>query len=120
MPGRRAGSPRTALWPPPPRSSTKIGYSPAEAAELIRTLVDKITLTPDEGEDRLVADLHGELAGIIALAASRKHLESMDEAALQRHMETFAAERRAFETAEDAYKNKLVAGVGFEPTTFRL
>ena len=57
-----------------------------------------------------MADLHGDLAGIIALAASRKDLESMDEAALQRHMETLAAERRAFAAAEDGYKDKLVAG----------
>ncbi len=39
-----------------------------EAAELIRTLVDKIVLTPTEAKDGLSVDLIGNLAGILSIA----------------------------------------------------
>ncbi len=42
----------------------------AEAAEIVRSLIDAIVLTPDNGKLRI--DLHGELAGILALAADGK------------------------------------------------
>ena len=42
----------------------------AEAVELIRALVEAIVLTPEDGQLRL--DLHGQLAGILALARDGK------------------------------------------------
>ena len=69
-----------------------------EAMELIRSLVDAIVLTPENGELRI--DLNGELAGILALAAESK--------------------RPAGAIADGQEQIKMVAGVGFEPTTFRL
>ncbi len=42
----------------------------AEAAEIIRSLIDEIVLTPERGELRI--DLKGELAGIMALASDSK------------------------------------------------
>jgi site-specific DNA recombinase len=74
----------------------------AEAVDLIRSLVDKIVLTPAEigGKKTLEIDLHGHLAGILSLGAqTKKPLTESD----------FSVE-----------SIKLVAGVGFEPTTFRL
>ena len=71
----------------------------AEAAEIVRGLVDAVIVSPDEA-DGLTIDLHGAIAGILALASDRKKPASLDE--------TGVAEI------------KLVAGVGFEPTTFRL
>jgi len=44
----------------------------AEAIDVVRSLVEKIVLTLDESENRLVADLHGNLAGILTLAAGSK------------------------------------------------
>src|SRR5262245_8112661 len=44
--------------------------SRAEAAEVIRSLVEEVTLTPEDGELRI--DLKGELAGILELAADSK------------------------------------------------
>jgi DNA invertase Pin-like site-specific DNA recombinase len=40
----------------------------AEAAELIRALIDKIVLTPNEENDDLTIDLIGDLAGILWMA----------------------------------------------------
>jgi site-specific DNA recombinase len=69
-----------------------------EAFEKVRSLIEKIVLTPVEGELRI--DLHGELAGILSLCNDSKK-------------PTSPSERRAEQV-------KMVAGVGFEPTTFRL
>ena len=71
----------------------------AEAAEIIRSLVDRIIMTPND-KGQLEIDLHGDLAGILSMAANKdKPLEECDPAVQQ---------------------VKMVAGVGFEPTTFRL
>ncbi len=72
-----------------------------EAASIIRSLVDKIVLTPDTEADKgLTIDLHGALAGILSLCAESKKAASM--------------------TADDLEQVVLVAGAGFEPATFRL
>jgi hypothetical protein len=46
----------------------------AEAAEIMRTLIDKIELTPvcRDGKETLSITLHGHLAGILGLAAKAK------------------------------------------------
>ena len=46
----------------------------AEAAAIMRTLIDKIVLTPvcQDGKDTLSITLHGHLAGILGLAAQAK------------------------------------------------
>jgi hypothetical protein len=43
----------------------------AEAADLLRSLVDRIILTPN-AQGRLEIDLYGDLAGILSLAANAK------------------------------------------------
>ena len=71
-----------------------------EAAEIIRSLVETITLTPVG--DTLVVERHGELASILSLCtASRQHKASQDYSG-------------------EALQINLVAGTGFEPVTFRL
>ncbi len=70
----------------------------AEAAEIIRTLIDEVTLTPHKGE--LTVDLKGDIAGILNLCQKSKSLSGLEPEGLE--------------------QIKLVAGVGFEPTTFRL
>ena len=46
----------------------------SEAAQILRTLIDKIVLTPVPGEQRLSVDIQGDLAGILAIAsASKRH-----------------------------------------------
>jgi hypothetical protein len=45
------------------------GADRAEAAERLRSLVSKIVLTPEDG--RLAIDVHGDLAGILAIAPGK-------------------------------------------------
>jgi site-specific DNA recombinase len=70
----------------------------AEAAEIMRGLIDRIVLTP-EG-DVLRAELHGDLAVLARFAQGK--------------------EDRVESTGDSALRLSVVAGVGFEPTTFRL
>ena len=69
-----------------------------EALDLIRSLVSEITLMPVNGELKL--DLKGELANILNLCRGPKSSQQLSEQSIE--------------------QLKLVAGVGFEPTTFRL
>ena len=77
-------------------------HAQAQAADLIRKLVEKIVLTPEAGEGggSLSIDLHGHLAGILSLATKAK--------------------RPLGESGLEVGYTKLVAGTGFEPVTFRL
>ena len=70
----------------------------AEAAEIMRGLIDRIILTPQG--DALRAELHGDLAVLARFAQGK--------------------EGRAESTRDSALRLSVVAGVGFEPTTFRL
>ena len=70
----------------------------AEAFDIIRSLIDEIRLTPAAGN--LTITLKGELVGILNLCANNKKLTN-----------TYVLQ---------AEQIKVVAGVGFEPTTFRL
>src|SRR5690606_5600611 len=67
-----------------------------EAADIIRTLVEDIVLTPVDGKVEI--DVRGDLAGILTLSVQTKN----------------PAGRAG------SSQVKMVAGVGFEPTTFRL
>jgi site-specific DNA recombinase len=68
-----------------------------EAFELLRGLIDSVILTPADG--KLEIELRGDLAGILAVSQAGKAKASSKEKALQ---------------------IKMVAGIGFEPMTFRL
>ena len=72
----------------------------AEAIELLRSLVTEVRLHPDESaEDGHVIELYGELAAILELTGAKN-----------KNTHRF--------TGGVSYS--MVAGVGFEPTTFRL
>ena len=112
----------------------------AEAAELIRSLIDKVVLTPDNERQSLVIDLHGDLAGILSVATGEAHktiaenlnktlgdpsgppedsADALDQIGKQRKL--VAGERSQLKLRTEYEKqNKLVAGGGFEPPTFRL
>ena len=69
-----------------------------EAFEVVRGLVEEVRIIPADGE--ITIELRGDLTGILAVAeTAKKGLSSHQDKALQ---------------------IKMVAGVGFEPTTFRL
>lgn len=46
--------------------------SRTEAANILRSLIDRIVLTPTDGGDRLTVDLNGDLAGILSIATKRE------------------------------------------------
>jgi len=69
-----------------------------EATELIRSLIQAIVLVPDHSTLRI--EVRGELAAILAFGEARKNASCVDR--------------------DIAEQIKMVAGVGFEPTTFRL
>ncbi|MCU4161631.1 recombinase family protein [Acidiphilium sp. AL] len=74
----------------------------AQAAEVIRSLVSEIVLTPAGG--LLEIDVGGDLAGILTIAAAGKQQKSPSLAG----------------TGSDGSQVMMVAGIGFEPMTFRL
>ena len=72
----------------------------AEAAELIRSLVERITLTPNE-EGKLEIDLFGDLAGILSLAAQKERpLEESDPSVRQVKMVAGARNSRFLRLVE--------------------
>jgi site-specific DNA recombinase len=100
-----------------------------EAAERLRSLVSKIVLTPEDG--KLAIDVHGDLAGILTIAHAKGPPAGADGGVSQARLITETRGRRnspkykgrpdgAADVAELVQQVKLVAGVGFEPTTFRL
>ncbi len=73
-----------------------------EAFNAIRTLIDEVRLVPEDGKLRV--EIRGALAGILALAASKTRAGLDSDRSVSVLTERFM----------------MVAGVGFEPTTFRL
>jgi hypothetical protein len=82
-----------------PSSGAQPGRKPGEAADILRSLVDRIELRPNQ-QGKLEIDLYGDLAGILTLAGRKDRPLDQDDQSVQ--------------------QVKVVAGVGFEPTTFRL
>ncbi|MCK4945768.1 MAG: recombinase family protein, partial [Alphaproteobacteria bacterium] len=83
-----------------------------EAAEILRSLIDKITLTPDKDGEKLVVDLYGDLAGILSVSAEKK-ASSEDKELLFKQAETLILSE--VDCDEDKVQEKMVAGIGFEP-----
>ena len=74
-----------------------------EAAEIFRTLVDQVTLVPDGDELSIV--LRGDLAAILTFASANKKPAFLAEAGV---------------LGDLVSPGSVVAGIGFEPMTFRL
>jgi site-specific DNA recombinase len=70
-----------------------------EAADILRSLVERIELRPNQ-QGKLDIDLYGDLAGILSLGGKKD--KPFDQNGL------------SFQQV------KVVAGIGFEPMTFRL
>ena len=104
-----------------------------EAVTLIRSLIDKITLTPDSKKENLIVDLHGDLAGILRVSTRGRYNEA-EQKMLFDQITELAETQEEGETSGDNGKMvaggrtnlrddgvlKMVAGAGFEPATFRL
>ena len=79
----------------------------AEAMELVRIMIDRVVLTPSSAGAGLDADLHGELAGVLAVC----------EGAAQMRKAQTHERPGSFEPGRQVL---VVAGAGFEPAAFRL
>lgn len=85
-----------------------------EAADIIRSLVDEIILTPVGG--KIEIDVRGDLAGILAISVQTKNPTSVAQSSRQQKGRPVGAA----DLSELASQVKMVAGIGFEPMTFRL
>ena len=86
-----------------------------EAAEALRSLIEKVVLTPDPGwPDGLRAELYGALATILTLASSA------DGRGVGRGRHGKDRSGGASGTCVPVGQLSVVAGAGFEPVTFRL
>ncbi len=82
-----------------------------EAAEALRSLIERVVLTPDaDAPDGLQAELHGALATILTLASA------VDGPAQKRG----GRNGDASGTSVPVGQLSVVAGAGFEPAAFRL
>jgi site-specific DNA recombinase len=97
-----------------------------QGAQVLAQLVDKIVCTPENGD--MTIDLMGNIAGIMQMADSKSPGKSVNLASLSPEQ---AAEIEQIKKVVNATnencpphggngQEKVVAGVGFEPTTFRL
>ena len=95
------------------RESLKSGKA-AGAKEHVRALIEKIVLTPKENHKELSIDLYGNLAGILKIASKGDSMKNMAQ-------KTKRPEKKA---VNDNFffgpSVQMVAGEGFEPTTFGL
>ncbi|WP_262696470.1 recombinase family protein [Kordiimonas aquimaris] len=89
------------------------------AFEAIRILLSKVTLTPSK--DGFVFDIEGDLAQILALCSTAEQKSAAGNKTSTGYSKTTKPSERKFGGSDElAQQVKLVAGVRFEPTTFRL
>ncbi len=82
------------------------------AKEALRALVDRLVLTPAKGSTGVEIELEGDLAALLRLATGSAAVIGTPRSA-------HSCEAR-LEDTDIIGELVLVAGVGFEPTTFRL
>ncbi len=75
----------------------------APAVDVLRSFIEQVTLMPDNGELAII--LRGDLGAILRFASGKKNPDFLSEAEALDNLLS---------------QGSLVAGVGFEPTTFRL
>ncbi len=93
------------------------------ATRILRSLIDKIILTPKDDGQHLTVDLIGDLAGILSIA-TRKDRPLVEKELLKLQPVT-GNDGRKDDAKEDKPQENwailaMVAGAGFEPATFRL
>ena len=84
-----------------------------EASEILRGLISKIVLTPAPSGERLMVDLHGDLAGILTIANGTQPQSGLTPAtnkALEIDMTLISASYRLPETVSQEVVGK--AGCG--------
>lgn len=77
---------------------------------MLRSLIDRIVLTPKPCGKEYAIDLHGDLAGILSLAAGKTNKIGENDPMVQ--------QVRDMNDLEYDESVTMVAGAGFEPMTF--
>jgi site-specific DNA recombinase len=94
-----------------------------KAADVICSLVSAIELTPENGDLAIV--LRGDLAAMLSFASNKKEPRApareakLSESLLSQALSVAGTRSTRWLRGSDR-QGSLVAGVGFEPTTFRL
>ena len=95
------------------KKSLKSGKA-AGAKEHVRALIEKIVLTPKDNRKELSIDLYGNLAGILKIASKGDSMKNLAQ----------KSKRLDKKAINDNFLTEpsitVVAGEGFEPTTFGL
>lgn len=100
-----------------------------EAAQILRKLIDRIVFTPTEDKSALTIDLIGDLAGILLLADPKTagkpsvtpaKLSPSRKAEIEQVKDVVGLAPKTKLPPISGGQVKMGAGVGFEPTTFRL
>ena len=97
----------------------------SEASQHLRAMIEKVVLTPNEAGEELTIDLFGDLAGILSVATSPESarvaagISKIQPVQQGLSPETTKTPQGALCVGSTS-QVELVAGVGFEPTTFRL
>ena len=84
----------------------------AESWESLRGLIEKLVLIPHDQCDGYSIDLRGDLAALLDLASGSE--------ASRRGQASRVSGTSDSQVVDNIEELMLVAGVGFEPTTFRL
>jgi site-specific DNA recombinase len=102
----------------------------SEAAKNLRTIIEKIVLTPNLDRTELVVDIVGELSGILHIAEGHRKekgavqvnggSETQEGKEIEQVEALVASSVIGSQSAFQASKGKMVAGAGFEPAAFRL
>lgn len=82
----------------------------AEAAQIVRSLIDKIVLRPFTNGRRLIVDLHGDLAGILAMASGDEELVASSSKELK-HIKLLTGGDARASVGYPPMQDKMVAGV---------
>ncbi|MBL4682677.1 MAG: zinc ribbon domain-containing protein [Pseudomonadales bacterium] len=85
-----------------------------EVREHVRALIEKVVITPATKERDMRIDLHGDLAGILNIAIEDKAMNHGPK--IKKPLRTKTSELGSFSKRSVP----LVAGAGFEPTTYGL
>ena len=86
-----------------------------EAHMHLRGLIEKITFTPMPNSDELSIDLYASLAGVLKIASKGASMNDNNTPIKKRLRKIAVNDNYSSEPSIE-----LVAGVGFEPTTFGL
>ncbi len=99
------------------RTSLEEQAASGEAREHIRALIEKIVLAPKAGQNELSIDLYGNLAEILTIASEDN---DMKKGKAQTKPPGYMVANDNYITGRSVNTKNLVAGAGFEPTTFGL